>query len=296
MISGIVILFVFSIVCYAVGRFIQNILNQQGKGAAHAFVTGSFTLLILFFLMQIAVVGLSLPFSVLQWGYAGVCAVLFVTAVLVERSALWSEPVQGLGRLTAFNVHSMAAGERARIIRWLLIGILFALNIVIIEIDTPYFGNDMTVEQAATTLATRTLYRYHPATGEEFVYGVAPLAKCNALPQFYAVLCACSGAEVYSFICSLIPVWGLLLNVSACSMLAGAWGLSGSARQRMLLFYLLLVLFGGYYDGAYAFRLLHQGFSTQTIFLATGGMALLALPVSLVRGRMSGGKGGEADA
>lgn len=63
----------------------------------------------------------------------------------------------------------------------------------------------------------------------------------------------------------------------------------------MLLFYLLLLLFGGYYDGAYAFRLLHQGFAAQTIFLATGGMALLAFVVSLVRKRRSRVKGGEAD-
>ena len=286
-VSGIVILLIFSIVCYAVGRLIQHLLHQQGKGAAHAYVAGSFTLLILFFLLQIVVVGLSLPFSVLHWGYVCACAVLFFNAVLIVRGGLWSVPVRGIRQ---------EAGERKRLVIWLLIVLLFGLNIVVIEIDMPYFGNDMTVEQAATTLATRTLYRYHPATGEELVYGVAPLAKCNALPQFYAVLCACSGAEVYSFICSLIPVWGLLLNVSACSVLAGAWGVSGTARQYLMLFYLVLVLLGGYYDGAYAFRLLHQGFSLQTVFLATGGMAFLALPASFIRGRISGVKGGGADA
>lgn len=286
-ISGIVILFVFSVVCYAAGSMIQYITHQQGKGTAHAFVTGTFTLLILFFLLQIAVIGLSLPFSVLQWGYVCVCAVLLFNAVLIVGGGLWSVPLRDVRK---------AAADRAGLLRWLLILFLFGLNVIVIEIDMPYFGNDMTVEQAATTLVTRTLYRYHPATGGEFVYGVAPLAKCNALPQLYAVLCACSGAEVYSFICSLIPVWGLLLNVSACSVLAGAWGVSGGARQYLLMFYLFLILLGGYYDGAYAFRLLHQGFSLQSIFLATGGMALLALTVSLIRGRTFGVKGGGADA
>ena len=287
MISGIVILLVFSAVCYAAGRLIQSILHQQGKGAAHAFVTGSFALLILFFALQFAVVGLALPFSVLQWGYAGICIFVLLTAALLLRSELWLKPVQGIRQEFA---------QRRRWVRWLFIGLLLGFNIVLIEIDTPYFGNDMTVEQAATTLATRTLYRYHPATGEELVYGMARRAKCNALPQLYAVLCACSGSDIYLFICSLIPVWGLFLNLSACSVLARAWGLSGSAGLDMLLFYLILLLFGGYYDGAYAFRLLHQGFSLQAIFLATGGMALLALPVSLVRGRRADGKGGEADA
>lgn len=288
MISGIVILLIFSIVCYAVGCLIQDLLNQQGKGAAHAFVAGSFTLLILFFLLQIAVVGLSLPFSVLQWGYVSACALLFLTAVFVVRGALWSVPIQNCKR---------ELQVKEGLIRWLLIVLLFGFNIILIEIDAPYFGNDMSVEQAATTFATRTLYRYHPATGQELVYGVARIAKCNALPQFYAVLCACSGADVYSFICSLIPVWGLFLNAAACSVLAGAWGISGCTRQKMLLFYLFLILVGGYYDGAYAFRLLHQGFSLHVIFLATGGMALLALLVSLVRGRKSGvKKGGGTDA
>lgn len=285
--SGIVILLVFSTVCYAVGRLIQSILHQQGKGAAHAFVTGSFTLLILFFLLQIAVVGLSLPFSVLQWGYVAACAMLFLAAAFVVRGALWSVPMRNIRR---------EAEDKERLILWLLIVILFGLNMILIEIDAPYFGNDMSVEQAATTLATRTLYRYHPATGQELVFGVSRIAKCNALPQFYAVLCACSGADVYSFICSLIPVWGLVLNVSACSVLAGAWGLSDRMRQKLLLFYLFLLLVGGYYDGAYAFRLLHQGFSLHVIFLATGGMALLALPVSLVRGRAGTVKGGGTDA
>lgn len=284
--SGVLILFIFSAVCYAAGRLLQGLFNQQGKGAAHAFLTGSFSMLILFYLLQIAVVGLSLSFSVLQWGYVGICALVLLNALLFLKGELWSVPVQSI-RLEA------AVHERRP--AWLFIGILTVLNILLIEIDMPYFGNDMTVEQAATTLATRTLYRYNPATGLEFVYGMAPIAKCNALPQFYAVLCACSGADAYPFICSLIPVWGLILNVSACSVLAGAWGLTKSARCSMLLFYLLLVLFGGYYDGAYAFRLLHQGFAAQTIFLATGGMALFALVVSLVRKRRSRVKGGEAD-
>ncbi|MCM1103132.1 MAG: DUF6077 domain-containing protein [Clostridium sp.] len=287
MISGIVILLVFSVVCYAVGRMIQQLLHQQGKGAAHAFVTGSFTLLILFFLLQIAVVGLSLPFFVLQWGYLCACVVLFLNAVLIVRGGLWSAPVREV---------KAAAVERERMILWLLTALVFVLNVIAIEIDTPYFGNDMTVEQAATTLETRTLYRYHPATGAEFMFGMTPLAKCNALPQFYAVLCIYAGARAYPFICSLVPVWGLLLNVSACSVLAGALGLTGRTRRHMLLFYLFLVLFGSYDSGAYAFRLLHQGFSLQTVFLATGGMALLALPVSFVRKRMSVGKGGGADA
>lgn len=286
-ISGIVILLVFSTVSYAVGRMIQSGFRQQEKGAAHAFVTGSFLLLILFFLLQIAVVGLGLPFSVLQWGYAGFCVLLLLTAVLLLGSGLWRKPLQ--------DVRLALSAPRKQYLVWLLFGLLLFLNVMLIEIDMPYFGNDMTVEQAAVTLSTRTLYRYHPATGQELVYGVAPLAKCNALPQFYAVLCACSGANVYTLICSLIPVWGLFLNVSACSLLAKAWGLSKNARRNMLLFYLLLVLFGGYGDGAYAFRLLHQGFSAQTVFLATGGMALLAMLISLVRGRNRHVKGGEAD-
>ena len=284
--SGIVILIAFSVVCYAAGRLLQHLLNQQEKGAAHAFVTGSFSMLILFYLLHIAVVGLSFPFTVLLWGYTGICALVFFNALLFLKGELWMVPMRGIR-------HEAAVREQRPV--WIFAGILIVLNVLLIEIDMPYFGNDMTVEQAATTLATRTLYRYHPATGVEFVYGMSPAAKCNALPQLYAVLCALSGADVYSFVCSLVPVWGFFLNVAACSVLAGALGLTQSTRRHMLLFYLLLVLFGGYYDGAYAFRLLHQGFAPQTIFLATGGMALLALVVSFVRVWRIRVKGGEAD-
>lgn len=274
-ISGMIVVILFSAVCYVIGRLIQKIIKKPQLGAAHAFAAGTYAVLFLAYLFQILTVVSGRSFSFLRTGLIVSCAALCLAGIAVVRGGL----TEGI------------AGIRKRILFSAAILVLFLLCVISIELYEPYFGNDMTVETTAVTLSTGTVYQINPATGAEFEYGMRLLAKCNAMPQFYAVLCSLSGMSAYSFLCRIVPVWGLFLNVCACSVLAGAIGLKGEKKQYFLIFYLLLLLMGDYHQQTYAFRLLHQGFSVYAVFFATGGMVLLSLLIagagrvaSLVRG------------
>ncbi len=270
MVSGVLTAVSLIAVSYVIGRLIQKVIHKTQQGVAHAFVAGSFAVLFLAYLFQILLIALGRPFSFMKTGLTVSCAALFFAGIIVVRRGLLPERIRA----------RKGAGQKTMILS-AVIALLFFLCAASVQVYEPYFGNDMTVETAETTLATGTVCRFHPATGTELEYGMTALSKCNAMPQFYAVLCALSGASAYPFICRVIPVWGLLLNVCACSVLMGAVGLKDEKKQYALLFYLLLVLMGDGRANDYAFRLLHQGFSPYTVFLGTGGMALLALAATL---------------
>lgn len=269
-ISGMIVVILFSAVCYVIGRLIQKIIKKTQLGAAHAFAAGTYVVLFLAFLFQILTIVSGRSFSFLRTGLIVSCAALCLAGIAIVRGGL----AEGV------------AGIRKRVLFSAAILVLFLLCVVSIELYEPYFGNDMTVETTAVTLSTGTVYQINPATGAEFEYGMRMLAKCNAMPQFYAVLCSLSGMSAYSFLCRIVPVWGLFLNVCACSVLAGAIGLKGEKKQYFLIFYLLLLLMGDYHQQTYAFRLLHQGFSVYAVFFATGGMVLLSLLIA-VAGRIA---------
>lgn len=297
MISGMIVVILFSATCYAIGRLIQKIIKKPQLGAAHAFAAGTYAVLFLAYLFQILTVVSGRSFSFLRTGLIVSCAALCLAGIAVVRGGLTegisvvrSGLAEGIAGIRAAH-GGLAESQRKRILFPAAILVLFLLCVVSIELYEPYFGNDMTVETTAVTLSTGTVYKVNPATGAEFEYGMRMLAKCNAMPQFYAVLCSLSGMSAYSFLCRIVPVWGLFLNVCACSVLAGVIGLKGEKRQNFLIFYLLLLLMGDYHQQTYAFRLLHQGFSIYAVFFATGGMVLLSLLIagagriaSLVRG------------
>lgn len=293
-ISGMIVVILFSAACYVIGRLIQKIIKKTQLGAAHAFAAGTYAVLFLAYLFQILTIVSGRSFSFLRTGLIVSCAALCLAGIAVVRGGL-GDGVAGIRsvahRAVRGGLVEGIAVVRKKILFSAAILVLFLLCVVSIELYEPYFGNDMTVETTAVTLSAGTVYTINPATGTEFEYGMRMLAKCNAMPQFYAVLCSLSGMSAYSFLCRIVPVWGLFLNVCACSVLAGAVGLKGEKRQYFLIFYLLLLLMGDYHQQTYAFRLLHQGFSIYAVFFATGGMVLLSLLIaaagriaSLVRG------------
>lgn len=280
-ISGMIVVILFSAACYVIGRLIQKIIKKTQLGAAHAFAAGTYAVLFLAYLFQILTVVSGRSFSFLRTGLIVSCAALCLVGIAVVRGGL----TEGIS-IVRSGLADGFAGVRKRVLFSAAILVLFLLCVVSIELYEPYFGNDMTVETTAVTLSTGTVYQINPATGAEFEYGMRMLAKCNAMPQFYAVLCSLSGMSAYSFLCRIVPVWGLFLNVCACSVLAGAIGLKGEKKQYFLIFYLLLLLMGDYHQQTYAFRLLHQGFSVYAVFFATGGMVLLSL-LTAVAGRIA---------
>lgn len=285
-ISGMIVVILFSAVCYVIGRLIQKIIRKTQLGAAHAFAAGTYAVLFLAFLFQILTVVSGRSFSFLRTGLIVSCAALCLVGIAVVRGGL-ADGFAGVRSAAHRAAHGGPAElQRKKILFSAAILVLFLLCVISIELYEPYFGNDMTVETTAVTLSTGTVYQINPATGAEFEYGMRMLAKCNAMPQFYAVLCSLSGMSAYSLLCRIVPVWGLFLNVCACSVLAGAIGLKGEKKQYFLIFYLLLLLMGDYHQQTYAFRLLHQGFSVYAVFFATGGMVLLSLLIA-VAGRVA---------
>lgn len=285
-ISGMIVVILFSAVCYVIGRLIQKIIKKTQLGAAHAFAAGTYAVLFLAFLFQILTVVSGRSFSFLRTGLIVSCAALCLVGIAVVRGGL-ADGFAGVRSAAHRAAHGgLGESERKKILFSAAILVLFLLCVISIELYEPYFGNDMTVETTAVTLSTGTVYQINPATGAEFEYGMRMLAKCNAMPQFYAVLCSLSGMSAYSLLCRIVPVWGLFLNVCACSVLAGAIGLKGEKKQYFLIFYLLLLLMGDYHQQTYAFRLLHQGFSVYAVFFATGGMVLLSLLIA-VAGRVA---------
>lgn len=258
-------------VTYLGGRMVLRCFHITESFLCPAVVAGSVLLLLYMCIWQVVVVKCTLPFSVLK--YAGIgyfCAALLVGSIFeVREKRTICACFKRNKRLVIVNV------------------LLFVLLVVDVQMGEPYFGGDMTVEETVTILQTGTVCRYHPATGAELVLGMNPGAKMNCIPGLYAVLCDCTGADVYTFICRFVPVWGLIVNWAAVfwllTLVFGKKRSQGYTACGMGL-YGILLLFGGYHRDSYAYRLLHQGFCPQVMLWATGSVILLCCAVAGIRG------------
>ena len=262
------------------GKALLYGICKTESGPCIATVTGSVVLFFYLIFWQVVTVKFGLAFSVMEKAGLVYFAVMILAGLCVVIRSM-------MLRLKKEDAPAGTTGEkRVRVLLLAGVVLLFALNVASIRMYEPYFGNDMTVEEAGTILATDTVCRYHPATGMELTLGMNAVAKLNCVPGLYAMLCAWTGAEVYECVCDYVPVWGLFVNYAAAALLLGQ--LFGKNREKKqvliaMLIYGMLLLMGDYQVNTYAFRLLHQGWKPGVILGATGGMVALNVLVAFVR-------------
>lgn len=261
------------IIPYIVGRAITHFLCHKEPGAAVSFVSGSAFMLFIFLLMQMVALKTNLSLRVLSVLFAAVSVVLAAVSVLLCRVTLFSGITESFQTAKKHKISSCFI---------LVFGVLCVSLILFVP---AYYGNDLTVETAAVTGYTGTLYEYNPLTGGRIVYGMSFLAKLNVIPIVYAALCELGSADVAQVIPVFGALWGLVLNLSCVGVLFRAMGLEGAKEQRAYAFYLLLLIVGTYHRNTYAYRLLHQGFAAGTIYLSCFGMLLMAA-LCLIGNRM----------
>ncbi len=262
------------------GRALLYGIYKTESEPCAAMVTGSVVLFFYMLMWQIVTVKWGLSFSVMK--RAGL-----IYAVVMILAGLCVQCLRVAARLKKRKALTGAArAERGRVLLIVGIALVFALNVVSIQIYEPYFGSNMTLEEAGTILDTNTVCRYHPATGMELTLGMNAIAKLNCVPGLYAMLCAWTGADVYEFVCYYVPVWGLFLNYAAAALLLGQLFGKKDGKKLLLcgmLIYGMLLLMGDYQVHTYAFGLLHEGWKPGVILGATGGMVVLNVLVALVR-------------
>ena len=268
--AGMLALIVLLVVTCLGGRIVLRCFYREKSFLAPAMVAGFVVLLLYMCMWQVVVVKFALPFSVMKYAGIGYFGVVLLLGAVFGRKAQ-----KGTKR---------AAGKEV----WILLAnvLVLALLIVDIQIKEPYFGSDMTVEETVTILHTGTVCRYHPATGAELVMGMNIGAKLNCLPGVYAILCECTGADAYTFVCRFVPVWGLLVNYAAVYWLFTL--VFGKKRNRTyamcgMFLYGILLLFGSYHKATYAYRLLCQGFWPQIMLWATGSVIFLCFVLAGAR-------------
>lgn len=160
---------------------------------------------------------------------------------------------------------------------WACAAVIFFLMASCYFLYVPEVGADMTAETIHTTVHSDTLFEFNPATGEPLALGIYPQAKLMALPLFYSIFYRPFGEgipaalEMRSYLYRLIPIWVLLLN----GIVFWKWGeelFLGQKKEKLrrslfLCFYGVANLFGDYLFITFSYKLLHQAWLGETIFI-----------------------------
>ena len=152
------------------------------------------------------------------------------------------------------------------------IGFLFGLSVLICGVclamgERIYLTGDQTVETVNTILATNSLYRVNPLTGNAYTAGMPLRIKILCLPTLYAILCDVSGLHPALVVWAVVPVVTLILGCISYSAVARVLFTDKSRTSiRFFLFLtLILLLVGDYAYGMDGFGLQYAGYRGLTL-------------------------------
>ncbi len=157
---------------------------------------------------------------------------------------------------------------------WLGVIVVFGMLASCYFQYVPVISSDMTAETIHTTLLSNTLFEYNPATGELLQVGMYPQDKLLTLPLFYSLFYGLGIEKVTGmsgFLYQMVPIWTLFLNF----LVFWKWAeylFLGQKKVRMrrpvfLCFYGAINLFGDYLFITFSYKLLHQAWMGETIFV-----------------------------
>lgn len=268
--------FCAQILCCAMLVIVPLLLGTLGnlfiKGKKNriptTYVTGLFALFLVFEGAVIVALKLDLSFSMLVNLFS--ISLLFICGATV---------ILGRGRLHMVKVwkkirNSFTGQKRNVIILCILMGILFAAQIVVIFHFSPIVQEDNTMEIVQTTLTTNSIHTYNAMTGQVSANGITIQGKFMVLPLFYAYMCRVFQMDPGVFLYRIVPVWILMLSYLVSIHLAEQVFKTEDGKADVfasiifVLLYSVLLLFGDFLFTTISYRIFHCAWAGETIVVA----------------------------
>lgn len=233
---------------------------EKQNSIADKILIGSLLILLGAEAVHMAALILNLPFSLC----AVMMAVLFVCLGLVSLFAfLWIRRHKKQNKTDTVVNDGVSFLTLIRLYPCLT---LFLAGVIIFQIiwnfwmHSPYLLQDATGETVQTMLATDTIYKVNPFTGQAFVTGMPMRLKILVLPTLCAVVCKWTGLSAVAVCYRIVPMIVLLLSYMVYSRFAVyLFPKEGKKQLWFMLFVAFIYQFGCYSPVADSFLLFFQG-------------------------------------
>lgn len=178
-------------------------------------------------------------------------------SVIVGRKTLKEMPAELGQRIRAF-LPEFTDKDTSQKVMTGFIALLLVLHIAGYFVYVPAVGGDVTVETVHVTDTTGTVFQYNPVTGMQMEHGVYPVYKLASLPLLYTLISQFTGMTAQQLLFYVIPIWVLLVSFALTANWASVlFPERKGLRSCFLLLYMLLITFGDYADGTFAYGILH---------------------------------------
>ena len=256
-IIGVLLIFIMP---YMAGYLLKEITRQQATNQLEPYLIGFFFLFFVQGVIFIPAVFLSIPFEtadsiMLALFLLILAAFLILLTISFIKSAREKKDPQKAGRW-----------KKEEEILGICAFFVFILVLLRIFWGIGYAREDAMLETVKTTLDTKTMFQYHPLTGQKMEFGMIASKKIVTLPLYYAFLTSFTGLNANVLLYGILPVYTLMTAVGATYLLVS--DLVGKNRTKILVFHILLgllILAGGYQRDIVGYHILYNGYAGETI-------------------------------
>lgn len=144
-------------------------------------------------------------------------------------------------------------------------------------LQEPYRETDIMAETVQSMLSDGSIHQMNPMTGSAYTAGMPLRLKLLVLPALYAAIVKWTGLPVQTVLYEIIPMFVLIFSYLIYSRLA-VYLFPGQGRKQCIFMFLtaLIYQFGDYAPVTESFRVLHTGYSGESI------RAAVILPFALL--------------
>lgn len=245
-----VFVLLFFAVPYLLGSALILTFGERSTKAYVTYVYGLLSLFVFFFIDLL--IALKADYNLEQ--LAHLCIITIVATVLASCPLL----------VIRFKKYGFPTYEWSkRVYTWVIPAAV--LGVFAFLFLQPYYGNDITVETAMTTLKTGKLYESSALLGTPMEAGLPIFNKIEIMPMLYAMLSLAFRVPVFVLTTYASPILCFVLNL--CLMWEMSRFLVSEERRSLFMLLHLLVLLSGAYLSDIAipvtagFSILREGYS-----------------------------------
>jgi hypothetical protein len=267
-----------AVVPFLLGQLVTKIYGEKEKGNIYRYIVGMCSLICVFEIVCVGAIKMEISFTKTLFLFLFIIILLSILGLISFIRTLISTPIVPF-------LQSFFHDFSWRAFPIILLFLLQCLNYVWMN---PYIGNDITKEIINTTIATDTMYQYHPLTGKLFEIGMTPVGKLYILPLFYSGLSKVFCVDASTLLYLILPIWVLLMGYFVMFL----WGrlLFNKKNQKHIQSYFLMVygvlsLFGGFYLTSEFYWLSHSAWRGETIIATIIIPFILYLLINKVLGK-----------
>lgn len=270
-------------VCAAVlpfltGSWIGCLRKNNGKekrerlSLAEVYAAGVMTIFAVGELAGCIVIKMDGDFVLFRGIFVTMLLAMACVSAVIGRKVLREIPAELGQRIRGF-LSEFKGNDTAQKFMTGFIVLLLLLHITGYFIYVPDVGSDVTVETVHVTDMTGTVFQYNPVTGTPMEHGVYPIYKLASLPLLYTLISQFAGIETEQLVFYAIPVWVLLVSLAlAVNWASVLFPERKGLRSRFLLLYMMLITFGDYADGTFAYGILHGAWKGAVVACAIAVM------------------------